>query len=254
MRFNVVTLFPEMFEGPFTEGVVGRAIERDVIDLRLYNLRNYARDGNAMVDDKAFGGGAGMLLKAEPLFDAVEAMTIESEERDIGPVVLLSPQGQMLNQDVVQELSLLPCVTLICGRYDGVDERVREHLVTQEISVGDYVLSGGELPAMILIDAVSRLVPGVVGSAVSTENDTFSDWLLQHPQYTRPSEYRGLEVPEILLSGNHAEVAKWRRRESLKRTLVRRPDLLSRTHLSDEDEKYLIELGWEKTEKDDEQS
>lgn len=252
MRFNVLTLFPEMFAGPFSEGVVGRAVEKDLIDLRLYDLRDYTEGRHAMVDDKVFGGGAGMLLKAEPLFDCVEAMMAESRDGHIGPVVLLSPQGQMLNQDMAHELSFLPCVTLICGRYDGVDERVREHLATQEISVGDYVLSGGELAAMILIDAVSRLVPGVVGSAVSTENDTFSDWLLQHPQYTRPSEYRGFEVPEVLLSGNHAEVAKWRRRESLKRTLARRPDLLSKTHLSDEDEEYLIELGWEKVDKGEE--
>ncbi|MBM3944307.1 MAG: tRNA (guanosine(37)-N1)-methyltransferase TrmD [SAR202 cluster bacterium] len=245
MRFDVLTLFPEMFSGPFSEGVVGRAIARGDVELRLHDFRKHAKDRHGTVDDAPFGGGAGMVLKPEPLFEAVEALRNEAGDEGIGPVVLLSPQGRVLTQQVVEELASQSRMVLICGRYEGVDERVREHLATDDISIGDYVLSGGELAAMVLIDAVARFVPGVVGSSDSTENDTFSGGLLQHPQYTRPAEFRGWAAPDVLLSGNHKEVSKWRRRESLRRTFLKRPDLLAQAGLSQEDRKYLSSLGWD---------
>ena len=245
MRFDVLTLFPGMFAGPFSEGVVGRAVEKGLVEVRLHDFRKYARDRHGTVDDAPFGGGAGMVLKPEPLFEAVDALKAEAGADGAGPVVMLSPQGRVLTQAVAEELARLPRMVLVCGRYEGVDERVRERLATDEISVGDYVLSGGELAAMVLMDAVARLVPGVVGSPESTEGDTFSGGLLQHPQYTRPPEYRGWRAPEVLLSGNHGEIARWRRRESLRRTLLRRPDLLVAAALSEEDRRYVEKLRQE---------
>ena len=240
-RFHVLTIFPAMFVSPFSEGIVARAISNELVEVRPHDIRDYAPDRHRTVDDYPFGGGPGMLMKAAPLFDAVEAARSTARSADC-PVILLSPQGRPLTQSVVEELARVPEMVLVCGRYEGVDERVREHLATDEISIGDYVLSGGELAAMVLIDAVSRLLPGVVGSIASTEDDSFTTGLIQHPQYTRPAEYRGWRVPDTLLSGNHAEIARWRRRESLRKTLRRRPDLLEAAELTDDDARYLKEL------------
>ena len=240
-RFHVLTIFPAMFASPFSEGIMARAIANELVEVCPHDIRDHARDNHRTVDDYPYGGGPGMLMKPAPLFDAVEAA--RSSARGPGcPVILLSPQGRPLTQAVVEELARVPEMVLVCGRYEGVDERVRDHLVTDELSIGDYVLSGGELAAMVLIDAVCRLLPGVVGSIASTEDDSFTTGLIQHPQYTRPAEYRGWRVPDTLLSGNHAEIARWRRRESLRKTLRRRPDLLEAADLSDDDEKYLREL------------
>ena len=240
-RFHVLTIFPAMFVSPFSEGIMARAISNELVEVRPHDIRDYAPDRHRTVDDYPFGGGPGMLMKAAPLFDAVEAARSTARSADC-PVILLSPQGRPLTQAVVEELARVPEMVLVCGRYEGVDERVREHLATDEISIGDYVLSGGELAAMVLIDAVSRLLPGVVGSIASTEDDSFTTGLIQHPQYTRPAEYRGWRVPDTLLSGNHAEIARWRRRESLRKTLRRRPDLLEAAELTDDDARYLEEL------------
>ena len=235
MRFHILTLFPEMFDSPFSHGIIQRARESGLIEISTHNFRDHAHDRHRTVDDYPFGGGAGMLLKPEPLFEAVEAVRGSGGLDESTPVVLLSPQGRRLTQRVVEELAREDDIVLLCGRYEGFDERVRQYLATDEISVGDYVLGGGELAAMVVVDAVARLVPGVVGSAASTEDDSFTTGLLQHPQYTRPSEFRGLEVPEVLLSGNHGEIARWRRRESLRRTFERRPDLLDGMELTDEE-------------------
>ena len=239
MRFHVLTLFPGVFAGPFDEGVIKRGIDAGLVEVRLHNIRDYTHDRHRTVDDYPFGGGPGMLMKPEPLFDGVEAIRASAELADSDPVILLSPQGRPLDQPIVERLARLPSIVLICGRYEGVDERVRTHLATEELSVGDYVLSGGELAALVVIEAVSRLVPGVLGSAESTSGDTFAGGLLQYPQYTRPAEFRGLEAPDMLLSGNHAEIARWRRRESLRRTFQSRPDLLESADLSPEDLEFL---------------
>ena len=237
MRFHVLTLFPRMFDSPLSDGVIQRARQAGLLDIRVHDIRDHAHDRHRTVDDYPFGGGPGMLMKPAPLFEAVEAVT-ETISRE-APVVLLSPQGRRLTQRVVQELAGLDDLVLVCGRYEGVDERVRGHLATDEISVGDYVLSGGELAAMVVIEAVARLVPGVVGSAESATSDSFTTGLLEHPQYTRPAEFRGWSVPEALLSGDHARIERWRRRESLRRTYERRPDLLDSAPLTAEDREFL---------------
>lgn len=229
-----------MFESPFAEGIIKRARERELVDLRLVDIRDFAHDRHRTVDDYQFGGGPGMLMKPEPLFEAVESVRPEGAGT---PVILLSPQGRTLTQGVVEELAGLEEIVLICGRYEGVDERVRQHLSTDEISIGDYVLGGGELAAMVVIEAVSRLAEGVVGSFESTQDDSFTTGLLQHPQYTRPAEFRGWEVPEVLRSGNHEEIARWRRREALRRTYQRRPDLLGSAPLTGEDAAFLDTLN-----------
>ncbi len=239
MRFHVLTLFPEMFDGPFDEGIIRRARDRGLIDISVTDIRSSAHDRHRTVDDSQFGGGPGMLLKPEPVFEAAETVRSAAGLDETVPVVLLSPQGRRLTQGIVEEFSLLDDMLLVCGRYEGVDERIRQHLATDEISIGDYVLSGGELAAMVVVDAVSRLVAGVVGSIASTEDDSFTTGLLQHPQYTRPTEFRGWVVPEVLLSGNHAEIDRWRRRESLRRTFERRPDLLDTAQLSEEDRRFI---------------
>ena len=240
MRFHVLTLFPGMFESPFAEGIIKRAREKELVDLRLVDIRDFAHDRHRTVDDYQFGGGPGMLMKPEPLFEAVESVRPDGAGT---PVILLSPQGRTLTQGVVEELAGLEEIVLICGRYEGVDERVRQHLATDEISIGDYVLGGGELAAMVVIEAVSRLAEGVVGSFESTQDDSFTTGLLQHPQYTRPAEFRGWEVPEVLRSGNHEEIARWRRREALRRTYRRRPDLLGSAPLTGEDTAFLDTLN-----------
>ena len=242
MRFHVLTLFPGMFASPFAEGVINRARQKGLLEIALHDIRDFTHDRHSTVDDYPFGGGPGMLMKPEPLFEGLEHIRRVSGVAEQAPVVLLSPQGRTLTQDVVERLATEPDLVLICGRYEGVDERVRQHLATEEISIGDYVLSGGELAAMVVVEAVSRLVSGVVGSIESTQDDSFTTGLLQHPQYTRPAEYRGLAVPAVLLSGNHAEVDRWRRRESLRRTLERRPDLLASAELSEEDRRVLERL------------
>jgi tRNA (guanine37-N1)-methyltransferase len=217
---EVLTLFPEMFPGPLTAGVTGRGLAAGLITLQVHNLRDYTHDRHRQVDDVPYGGGAGMVLKPEPIFEAVRARTGK------GPVILLTPQGQLLNQGLVRELAGHDDLYLICGRYEGVDERVATHLVDKEVSIGDYVLTGGELPAMVVIDAVGRLVAGVLGSEESPKDESFDQHLLEYPHYTRPAEFEGHAVPEVLRSGHHAEIERWRRAQAAERTRRRRPDLI----------------------------
>ncbi len=242
MKFHVLTIFPAMFDSPFAEGVVGQAKRNGLVDILPYDIRVHAHDRHRSVDDYPFGGGPGMVMKPEPLFEAVEALRDAHPLEPSTPIVLMAAQGRRLTQQVVEELALNDDLVLICGRYEGVDERVRMHLATDEISIGDYVLSGGELAAMVIIDAVSRLLSGVVGTIESTQDDSFTTGLLQHPQYTRPSEFNGKAVPDVLLSGNHAEIARWRRQESLRATYERRPELLSSAKLSEDDRRFVESL------------
>ena len=230
MRIDILTLFPEMFAGPFDASIIARARAAGVLDVALHNPRDYTTDKHRIVDDYAYGGGPGMVMKPEPIFDCVDAVRAMADAP--GKLVLLTPQGRLLNHEVVAELAAEPRLILICGHYEGVDERVREFLVDDEISIGDYVLSGGEPAAIVLVDAVARHQPGVLGSELSLEEESHAQGLLEYPQYTRPAEYRGHAVPEILLSGHHAEIAKWRRQQSILRTAGRRPDLLARADLT----------------------
>src|ERR1051326_314755 len=221
MKIDVITLFPSTFQGPLDESIVQRARERGLIDIRLIDLRDFTHDKHRSVDDKPFGGGAGMLLKPEPIFEAVESIrTPESW------TILLTPQGQQLKQAMAVELATKPHLILICGHYEGVDERIREHLVDEEISIGDYILTNGNLPAMIVIDAVTRLLPGALGDDQSAHDESFTRNLLEYPHYTRPAAFPGWKVPEVLVSGNHASIAKWREEQRKARTQIRRPDLL----------------------------
>ena len=233
-----------MIEAALAEGVVGRAATRGVIDVRVRDLRDFASDRHRTVDDVPFGGGPGMVLKPEPLFRAVEA--VRRERGEPAAIVLTSPQGRRFTQAEAVRLSRSGHIVVLCGRYEGVDERVREHLATEELSVGDYVLTGGELAALVVVDAVARLIPGVVGDDESVEADSFAQGLLDFPHYTRPAEFRGLGVPTVLLSGHHAEIRRWRRREALRRTLERRPDLLAGGTLDDEQREMIRELRREK--------
>ena len=221
MKIDVLTLFPGMFCGPLDESIIRRARDQKLLELSIHNLRDYTHDRHRTVDDKPFGGGPGMLLKPEPVFEAVEALANEQTR-----VILLSPAGRPLNQGLVRELSGYQELLLVCGSYEGFDERIRETLADDEISVGDYVLTNGALPAMILIDAVTRLLPGVLGDDESACDESFSFGLLEYPQYTRPADFRGMKVPEVLLSGHHAEIVKWRLEQARQRTAQRRPDLL----------------------------
>jgi len=229
---DILTLFPEMFQGLFNLGIFKRAIDRKLVSVNLHNIRDYTHDKHHTVDDYAYGGGAGMVLKPEPIFEAVESIKSNIHQVSELPIILLTPQGRLFSQQMAQELSKYKHMILICGHYEGVDERVREHLVTDEISIGDYVLSGGELAAMVVIDAVVRLLPGVLGSQASPLDDSHVAGLLEYPQYTRPEVYRGWSVPEVLLSGNHAQIAKWRRDQTILRTLERRPELLDKANLT----------------------
>jgi tRNA (guanine37-N1)-methyltransferase len=226
LKIDIVTIFPRMVEEPLREGIVARAIASGLLDVRVHDLRDFTTDRHRVVDDAPFGGGPGMVLKAEPLFVAVDRI---GEERGApSAVILTSPDGERLTHRVAERLSALDHVVILCGRYEGVDERVREHLATETISIGDYVVSGGELPALVIVDAVARFVPGVVGDETSVAGDTFArGGLLDFPQYTRPAEFRGLHVPPVLLSGHHAEIEKWRRDQALARTRRHRPDLLN---------------------------
>ena len=240
MRIDIFCLFPEMFISPFSQSIVKRAKERGLVNIAIHNIRDYTHDKHRIVDDYSYGGGPGMVLKPEPIFEAVETVKQQLGVIEM-PIILLTPQGRLFSQQVAQELALFPHLMLICGHYEGLDERAREHLATDEISIGDYVLSGGELAAMAIIDAIVRLIPGVLGSQDSLSSDSHSDGLLEYPQYTRPQVYRGWAVPPILLSGNHGEIAKWRRREAVLRTAKRRPDLLEKATLNDKERKWISE-------------
>jgi len=221
MKIDVLTLFPAMFAGPLDESIVKRARQAGLLDLQIHNLRDYAHDRHKTVDDRPFGGGPGMLLKPEPIFEAVETLAREKTR-----VILLSPAGRVFNQAIARELARQDDLLLVSGHYEGFDERVREQLADDELSVGDFVLTNGALPAMVIIDAVTRLLPGALGDEESAQEESFSHGLLEYPQYTRPAEFRGLKVPEVLLSGHHAEIARWRAEQSRRRTAERRPDLL----------------------------
>ena len=238
MRIDILTIFPGMFRGPFEESIVKRAVEKELVQIFLHDIRDYASDKHRTVDDYPFGGGQGMLMKPEPLFAAVEDVQGQAAER--GPIVFLTPQGRLFDQKVAVELASHDRLILICGHYEGVDARVHEHLATDEISIGDYVLSGGELAVMVVVDAVVRQIPGVLGSPLSSADDSFTEDLLEYPQYTRPADFRGMNVPEVLLSGNHGEIALWRRQQSLLRTARRRPDLLIHADLTKEEKQWLL--------------
>jgi tRNA (guanine37-N1)-methyltransferase len=228
IRFDVLTLFPEIFSGYLEQSLLKLAIARGLVDVRLWDFRNWATDRHRSVDDKPFGGGPGMLLSCQPVFDAVEA--VQADAPAPGQLVMLSPQGQPLTHKIVEELASMPRLLLLCGRYEGFDERIREGLEPLEISVGDFVTNGGEVPAMLVIDSAIRLVPGVLGEETSHRDDSFAEsGRLEHPQYTRPREFRGMEVPDVLLSGNHEKIARWRHDQSVRKTSERRPDLLSAT-------------------------
>ena len=221
MKIDVLTLFPGMFSGPLDESIVERARRKGVLELRVHNLRDWTHDRHRTVDDRPFGGGPGMVLRCEPIFEAVEALRQPATR-----VVLMCPTGRRFDQARVQELAVFPHLLILCPSYEGVDERVRETLVDDELSVGDFVLTSGNLPAMMVIDAVTRLLPGALGDEASAADESFSHGLLEYPHYTRPAEFRGMRVPDVLLSGNHAEIAEWRRKQALERTRLRRPDLM----------------------------
>jgi tRNA (guanine37-N1)-methyltransferase len=238
VRFDIFTLFPGMFRGPLDESILARARKSGLVEVVLHDPRDVTTDRHHIVDDYPYGGGSGMVMKPEPLFAAVEAVY------QGGPIVLLSPQGRVFSQAIARELAREPRMTLLCGHYEGIDERVREHLATDEISLGDFVLTGGELAAMVVVDAVARLLPGVLAPG-STEEESHTAGLLEYPHYTRPPEFRGWSVPEVLLSGNHAAIARWRRKQALQRTRDRRPELLARAELSTLDRKLLAELDAE---------
>lgn len=265
MQFEVFTILPEIFPPYLESSILQRARQRGLIDVRVHNIRAYTHDKHHTTDDVPYGGGGGMVMKPEPLFEAVESVVGVSQSelhgKDQGdgktggtgealhppkgvPVILLTPQGRVFDQAIAGELSQYAKIALICGRYEGVDERIRRHLVTDEISIGDYVLTGGELPALILIDAIARLLPGVLGDPDGAANDSHASGLLEYPHFTRPPEFRGDVVPDVLLSGDHAKIAKWRREQSLLRTLERRPDLLARAGLSKEDIQFLSQHGF----------
>ena len=233
MHIDILTLFPQMFDSPFSASILKRAIDRKLVSVSLHNIRDHTHDKHHTVDDYAYGGGSGMMLKPEPIFETVESIKsgYANQESSQSPVILLTPQGRCFSQEIAYELSQCGHLILICGRYEGVDERVREHLVTDEISIGDYVLSGGEIAAMVVVDAVVRLLPGVLGSEASAIDDSHATGLLEYPQYTRPAVYRGWSVPQVLLSGDHAQIAKWRREQAIQRTLERRPELLDKASL-----------------------
>ena len=234
MRIDILCLFPEMLASPLDYSIVKRARERGLVEVVVHNIRDYSHDKHHTVDDYPYGGGPGMVLKPEPIFEATESIKEQVDYSGL-PIILLTPQGRLFTQQVARELALHQNIMLICGHYEGVDERVREHLVTDEISIGDYVLSAGELAAMVVVDAVVRLIPGALGSPLSFHNDSHSNGLLEYPQYTRPKVYRDWTVPSVLLSGNHGEVARWRWRQAILRTLKRRPDLAKQGNLSAEE-------------------
>jgi len=239
MIFDVLTIFPEIFKSPLSESLIKKALDKGLIQIRVWNLRDFTEDKHHMTDDYPYGGGAGMVMKPEPVFRAVEEIKAQTPGAQS---ILLTPQGEKFHQRLARELSEHKHWILVCGRYEGLDERVRLGAVDREISVGDYILNGGEIPALVFIEVISRYVPGFLGSKASVEEESFADGLLEYPQYTRPPVFREMRVPEVLLSGNHAEIQRWRRKESLRRTYLRRPDLLERARLTKEDLVYLAEL------------
>jgi tRNA (guanine37-N1)-methyltransferase len=240
MRIDILSLFPETFASPLNQSIIKRAREQGLVDIIIHDIRDYTHDKHHTADDYPYGGGPGMVLKPEPIFEAAEAVEEQLGVVEI-PIILLSPQGRLLSQSVAQELASLPRLMLICGHYEGLDERVCEHLATDQISIGDYVLSGGELAALVVVDAVVRLIPGVLGSDDSASSDSHSNGLLEYPQYTRPPVYREWSVPEVLLSGNHGEIAEWRRHQAILRTAKRRPDLLDRGKICEEERRWILE-------------
>ena len=250
MQIDIMTLFPEMFEGPFQASIIKRALEAGLVSIDVHNIRDWAPGKHRQCDDSPYGGGGGMIMKPEPLFNAVEAVLgvevdTASPVAPPCPIVLMTPQGRPLTQAKARELAGHERLVLVCGRYEGIDERVREHLITDQISIGDYVLSGGELAAMVVVDGVTRLLPGALGDPEATQQDSFSSGLLEYPHYTRPATFRGWEVPKALLTGHHAKLTRWRRQASLYRTWTRRPDLLEHARLSEDDLEYLASLDVE---------
>lgn len=244
MKIDIVTLFPEMFTGVFGSSILKKAQEKEAVSIRVVNFREYSASKHGSVDDYPYGGGAGMVLAPQPIFDAVEQLTGSAETKP--RVLLMCPQGERLTQRKAEELAEEEHLVLICGHYEGYDERIREHLVTDEISIGDYVLTGGELAAMVVTDSVVRLLPGVLGKEESHVQDSFSTGLLEHPHYTRPADFRGMKVPDVLLSGNHAKIEEWRKKESLRRTYMRRADLLEERELSKKEQQWLREFKEDK--------
>ena len=238
LRIDVLTLFPEAFSGYLAHSIIGRAAEKQVVDIRLHNIRDFTHDKHNTVDDYPYGGGAGMVMKPDPIFEAVEFVKTENQAADCR-IILLTPQGRLFTQELAGKLIEESNIILICGHYEGIDERVAQHLATDEISIGDYLLSGGEVAAMVIIDCLVRLLPGAIGSSTSLAEESHMESLLEYPQYTRPPEYRGWKVPDVLLSGNHKEIADWRRAQSLRRTASRRPDLLNKASLTDKEHKML---------------
>ena len=240
MRFDVFTLFPEVFEPYLQTSILQRALQRGLVEVKVHNIRDATTDRHHVTDDEPYGGGGGMVMKPEPIFAAVEGVLGSPPGC---PVILLTPQGRVFTQGVAQEFAQHPHLALLCGRYEGVDERVREYLVTDQVSIGDYVLSGGELPALVVIDAVARLIPGVLGDPDGAWDDSHASGLLEYPHYTRPPEFRGWQVPEVLLSGDHWRIARWRREQALLRTWKRRPDLLARAPLTPDDREFLKKIS-----------
>ena len=240
MRIDILCLFPEMFASAFEQSIIKRAKEKRIVDIVIHNIRDYTHDKHHTADDYPYGGGPGMVLKPEPIFEAVETIKQQLNTSEI-PIILLTPQGRLFNQQIARELALYSHLILICGHYEGVDERIHEHLATDEISIGDYVLSSGELAAMVVVDALARLIPGVLGSPMSANNNSHSDGFLEYPQYTRPRVYQDWSVPSLLLSGNHREIACWRRHQAILRTAKRRPDLLKKATLSDKEKEWISE-------------
>ncbi len=243
IHFDILTLFPGMFRGVFEESIIKKARERGLVSIAIHNIRDYATGKHKVTDDYPYGGGGGMVMKPEPIFRAVESIPgLEEGQKPTVPVILLSPKGRLFTQEVAWELSRHHRIVLICGHYEGVDERVRLYLANDEISIGDYILTGGEIPAMVIVDAVTRLIPGVLGDPAAAFEDSYSQGLLEYPHYTRPADFRGYKVPEVLLSGNHAAIARWRRQQSLLITWQRRPDLLRKARLTEEDKEFLRKL------------
>jgi tRNA (guanine37-N1)-methyltransferase len=240
MKIDVFTIFPEVMQAYLRSSILGRAQCAGILEVSLHNIRDYTTDRHRTTDDEPFGGGGGMVMKPEPIFAAVETV-LGSALAEV-PIILLTPQGRLFSQEVARELVQHPRLAILCGRYEGVDERIREHLATDEISIGDYVLTGGEIPALIVIDAVARLIPGALGDSEASQKDSHAGGLLEHPHYTRPANFRGWDVPEVLRSGDHARIETWRRKQSLIRTLHRRPDLLKGTTLSEEEKMLIAEL------------
>lgn len=239
IRFDVLSIFPDMFSSPLNYSLLKKAQDKDLIEIFIHNIRDWAEDKHKMTDDAPYGSGCGMIMKVGP----VDKALVTVKKKEMNPlVILMTPQGELFNQRIAAELATKRQIVIICGRYEGVDERIRRHLADREISIGDYILTGGELSALILIDAVSRFVPGVLGNMRSVEGDSFSDGLLEYPQYTRPADYKGWKVPDVLLSGNHAQIENWRREESLRKTYRRRPDLLRKARLSPTDKEILKKI------------